>query len=127
MYYIDTPLQMVEMFDFDHETGSISNRRKFADIPESWGKPDGMSLDENGDLWIALWDGYGVIHLDKTTGQIIEKIEIPCKKASCCCFGGEDMKTLFITSAAFEEEDPQAGKTYFTQLDVKGKNGFYYK
>lgn len=127
MYYIDTPRQMVELFDFDAENGTLSNRRKFVDIPESWGKPDGMTLDANGDLWVALWGGQGVIHLDKTTGRLVEKIEIPCKKASCCCFGGEDRKTLFITSAAFEEEDPQAGKTYCVRLSVKGKSGFYCK
>lgn len=127
MYYIDTPRQMVEQFDFDSETGSISNRRKFADIPAQWGKPDGMTLDENGDLWIALWDGHGVIHLDKTTGQLLEKIEIPCKKASCCCFGGKDRNILFITSAAYEDETPQAGKTFAVELTVKGKNGFYFR
>lgn len=127
MYYIDTPRQMVEIFDFHAETGTISNRRKFVDIPARWGKPDGMTLDEAGDLWVALWDGGGVLHIDKDTGKVLEKLEIPCKKASCCSFGGEDMQTLFITSAAFEDPDPQAGKTFYVRLGVKGKNGYYYR
>lgn len=129
MYYIDTPKQMVEIFDFDVETGNLSNRRKFVDIQKELGCPDGMTLDENDDLWVALWDGKKIIHIDKNTKEIVDEIEVPCLKASCCTFGGENMNELYITTAAKEDtsEYPKAGYTFKVILDVKGKPVNYYK
>ena len=72
MYYIDTPTQMVELFDF--ENGMLSNRRCFAKIPAEIGKPDGMTLDSRGELWVALWGGHGVLHID-STGKLLEKLD----------------------------------------------------
>ncbi len=129
MYYIDTPKQMVEIFDFDAENGSLYNRRKFMDIPSDLGKPDGMTLDANNDLWVALWDGHKVIHIDKSTKEIVDEISVPCPKASCCAFGGNDMNELYITTACMQDMDeyPAAGNTFKTVLDVKGKPMYYYK
>ena len=127
MYYIDTPRQMVEMFDFDGKTGSVSNRRCFMEIPAQWGKPDGMCLDNEDNLWVALWGGGSILHIDKNTGKVLEKIEMCCKRSSCCCFGGEDLSTLFITSASIEEPSEGAGKTYALKLGVSGKPINYYK
>lgn len=129
MYYIDTPRQMVEIFDFDGQTGELTNRRKFVDIPIDLGKPDGMTLDETDDLWVALWDGHSVIQIDKASGKIKDKISVPCPKASCCAFGGADLNELFITTAGFldAKEYADAGKTFKIRLDVKGKTVNYYK
>ncbi len=129
MYYIDTPKQMVEIFDFDMESGEISNRRKFMDIPKNWGAPDGMTLDSNDDLWIALWGGNKVIHIDKETKNIVSEIPVPCPKASCCAFGGKDLNELYITTAAMTdtEEYPKAGNTFKVVLDVNGKPINYYR
>ena len=129
MYYIDTPRQMIEIFDFDKESGALTNRRKFMDIPAELGKPDGMTLDENGDLWVALWDGSNVIHIDKNTKTIKNKITVPCPKASCCAFGGADLNELFITTAGFydTEKYPKAGKTFKIIPGVKGKAINYYR
>lgn len=129
MYYIDTPKQMIEMFDFDVKTGELSNRRKFVDIPKDIGCPDGMTLDENDNLWVALWNGHKVIHIDKNTGKIIDQIDVPCPKASCCTFGGKEMNELYITTAAKEDlaEYPSAGNTFKTVLTVKGRAINYYK
>ncbi|MBR2043388.1 MAG: SMP-30/gluconolactonase/LRE family protein [Clostridia bacterium] len=129
MYYIDTPKQQVEIFDFDVKNGTLSNRRKFMDIPVEWGCPDGMCLDENDDLWIALWDGNKVIHIDKSTKEIVDEIWVPCPKASCCAFGGRNLNELYITTAAMTDfhSFPQAGNTFKTVLGVKGKPINYYK
>lgn len=129
MYYIDTPKQMVEIFDFDIENGEISNRRKFMDIPKNWGAPDGMTLDANDDLWIALWGGSKVIHVDKETKKVVSEIPVPCPKASCCAFGGKDLNELYITTAAMADtkEYPQAGNTFKFAPTVKGKEIYYYK
>ena len=129
MYYIDTPKQMVEIFDFDMESGEITKRRKFMDIPKNWGAPDGMTLDSNDDLWIALWGGNKVIHINKETKKIVSEIPVPCPKASCCAFGGKDLNELYITTAAMTdtEEYPKAGNTFKAVLDVKGKPINYYR
>ncbi|MBR3967692.1 MAG: SMP-30/gluconolactonase/LRE family protein [Clostridia bacterium] len=129
MYYIDTPKQMVEIFDFDMESGEITKRRKFMDIPKNWGAPDGMTLDSNDDLWIALWGGNKVIHINKETKKIVSEIPVPCPKASCCAFGGKDLNELYITTAAMTdtEEYPKAGNTFKAILDVKGKPINYYR
>ena len=130
MYYIDTKRQMIELFDFNKQSGSLSNRRKFMDIPKEWGLPDGMTLDTDDNLWVALWDGNAVIQIDKNTKEVINKITVPAKKASCPVFGGEKMKELFITTAAVYEdlkELPAAGNTFKVLTDTKGKSMYYYK
>ncbi len=129
MYYIDTPRQMIEIFDFEKETGELTNRRKFMDVPIELGKPDGMTLDANDDLWVALWDGHKVIQIDKDSKRIKDEIPVPCPKASCCAFGGADLNELFITTAGFydTEEYTDAGKTFKTSLNTKGKTINYYK
>ncbi len=129
MYYIDTPKQMIEIFDFDENTGTLANRQKFVDIPNELGAPDGMTLDENDNLWVALWGGHKVIHIDKDTKEVTKEIEVPCTKASCCTFGGKEMNELFITTAAKDDLSgfPQAGYTFKATVDVKGKPIYYYK
>ncbi len=129
MYYIDTPKQMVEIFDFDEKTGELSNRRDFKDIPNELGKPDGMTLDANDDLWVALWNGHKVLHIDKDTKEIVDTIDMPCPKTSCCTFGGKNLDVLYITTAAKDdlENYPQAGNTFKVELGIKGKSIYYYK
>lgn len=129
MVYTDSLLYKIELFDFDGQTGSVSNRRTLCAFPEDWGKPDGLTLDANDDIWVALWDGHGVLHLDGKTGALIEKIETPCPKASCCAFGGKELKTLIITSAAMNDgaQYPQAGNTFAVPAKVPGRPIFYYK
>ena len=129
MYYIDSLKHMVEIFDFDADTGALSARRKFLDIPNDWGLPDGMTLDENDNLWVALWGGYRVIHIDKDTKEVIQEIKVPCPKASSCAFGGEDLSSLYITTASINDisQFPDAGKVFQIQPGVKGKAIHYYK
>ena len=129
MYYIDSPRQMIEMFDFDAASGELSNRRKFVDIPKEWGLPDGMTLDENDNLWVALWGGHRVIQIDKNTKKVIDEIIVPCPKASSCAFGGNDLRELYITTAAMTDisEYPKAGNTFKVKMNIKGKKINYYK
>lgn len=129
MYYIDTPKQMIEAFDFDKEYGKILNRRKFVDIPIEIGKPDGMTLDANDDLWVALWDGHKIINIDKDTKEIKKEFCVPCPKVSCCSFGGAGLNEIYITTAGLYDTDEYelAGKTFKMISDVKGKAVYYYK
>jgi sugar lactone lactonase YvrE len=99
MYYIDTPTRCVQAFDFDSATGSLSNRRTIITIPESMGKPDGMTIDQQGMLWIALWGGWAVTRWNPTTGELLGRVRVPVERTSSCCFGGDDLGTLYITTA----------------------------
>ncbi len=99
MYYIDTPEQVVFAYDFDNETGNITNRRTAFKIPDNNGFPDGMTIDNEGNLWIAHWNGAAVICYDPLTGKELHKIEVPALNVTSCTFGGKDLNTLYITSA----------------------------
>ncbi|GIW96007.1 MAG: regucalcin-like protein [Pirellulaceae bacterium] len=126
MYYIDTPTRRVDAFDFDPEAGTISNRRTVLEIPESLGKPDGMTIDEEGMLWVALWGGWGVGRWNPRTGQLLGKVAVPAERTSSCCFGGSDLSTLFITTARTGlspdalEQQPLAGSIFAVDTGHRG-------
>ena len=98
-YYIDTASRAVRAFDYDLENGALSNERVVIKIPESHGKPDGMTIDRNGNLWIALWEGWGIECWNPQTGKQIARIEVPVARVTSCTFGGLHYETLLITTA----------------------------
>lgn len=126
MYYIDTTSSCVLAFDYDIETGSISNERVAIEINPELGYPDGMTMDAEGMLWIALWDGYAVARFNPISGKLLTKIEVPAPKVTSCAFGGEDLQTLFITTARVDmsekdlEQYPLSGSLFYVQPGVKG-------
>lgn len=128
MFYCDTPLQKIEVFDFDGKAHSLSNRRTFTEIDISLGTPDGFAMDSEDNIWLGLWGGNAVLEI-KTDGSFGEKIEVPAKKASCCCFAGKELDDLVITTASKddEEEYPLSGYTFVKKMNVKGKKSFKYK
>jgi sugar lactone lactonase YvrE len=133
MYYIDTPTMKVRVFDYDDETGNISNEKTAVEIPEGMGGPDGMTIDSEGNLWICLWGGACVGCFDPETGELVRRIDVPAKNVTSCAFGGKDLKTLFITTASISmsPEDstkyPLAGNLFAIDLNVKGVPAFFFK
>ncbi|NOV04614.1 SMP-30/gluconolactonase/LRE family protein [Paenibacillus planticolens] len=109
MYYIDSMKKLVLAFDFDAEKGEISRSRTLIDFAGEQGFPDGMTIDEEGMLWIAHWDGWQVSRWDPRSGIKLESIEVPAAKATSCIFGGEGLDTLYITTARKGLETDQAG------------------
>jgi len=101
MYYIDSPTQGVDVFDFDAASGGLSNRRRVIDIPKEAGLPDGMTIDEQGFLWVALYGG-GAVRRYSPEGELDLTIELPAAQITSCTFGGNDFRDLYITSAAQE-------------------------
>lgn len=99
-YYIDTMEFCVFAFDFAAETGMISNRRVIIDFKNEAGRPDGMTIDEEGCLWIAHWNGGMVSRWDPQNGCCLERISLPAYNVTSCCFGGERLDRLFVTSAS---------------------------
>ncbi|HMV83721.1 MAG TPA: SMP-30/gluconolactonase/LRE family protein [Blastocatellia bacterium] len=126
MFFIDSPTRQIVAFDFDAEAGSLSNKRLVIEIPEGDGFPDGMTIDEEGMLWIALWDGWRVIRVNPAAGAIINEIRLPVARPTSCVFGGANLDELYITSASTrmpaEElaKQPLAGGLFHCQPGVRG-------
>ena len=129
MFYCDTRQQRIEVFDFDCENHSLKNRRTLVDIPESMGNPDGFAMDADDNIWLALWDGGAVLKIDSLNGKISERIEVPARKASCCCFAGRQLDDLIITTASIRDENdfPLSGYLFKVKTGTKGKKTFRYK
>lgn len=133
MYYIDTPQQSVYAYDYDRETGEISNRRVVIEIPEESGSPDGMAIDAEGKLWIAHWGGHGVYRWDPENGELLQKIEVPAPNVTSCAFGGKDLETLYITTAkeGLSEEQlaefPLSGSLFVKDTGIKGTESNLFK
>lgn len=126
MYYIDTPTGTVDAFDFDLETGTISNRRTVITFPDGVGKPDGMTADSDGMLWVAHWGGGRVTRWDPHAGQLLQTVEVPAPNVTACAFGGSDLDQFYITTARNGLDDatlaqyPHAGGLFRTFVGVRG-------
>jgi sugar lactone lactonase YvrE len=99
LYFIDTPTRNIVAYDYDLATGNIADGRIVIEIPETEGYPDGMTIDTDGMLWIALWGGWKVIRYNPYTGKQLHRIHLPVSRVSSCAFGGDTMEDLYITSA----------------------------
>ena len=98
-YYIDTPSFEVVGYDYNLITGEISNKKPVLQIKVEDGYPDGMTIDQEGMLWIAHWDGWQVTRWNPQTGEKIGSIKIPAARVTSCTFGGENLEDLYITTA----------------------------
>ena len=114
-YYIDTPTYTVVAYEYDNISGEITNKKVVIKIPETEGYPDGMTIDEEGMLWIAHWDGWQVARWNPATGEKLYTIKIPVAKVTSCTFGGADLNDLYITTAKVDltemelKQQPLAG------------------
>lgn len=120
MYYIDTPLKTVDSFDFDAATGHISNRKTLVTFSESDGSPDGMTIDSDGNLWVAHWGASKVTQWNPNTGKLLRTIPIPAAKVSSVAFGGPDLTDLYVTTASKGDPAPAGALFRVTGLGVKG-------
>ena len=98
-YLTDSPLQTIFAYNFDEETGTIGDRRVLIDLTHESFFPDGLTIDNEGCLWVAMWDGWCVVRFDPT-GQEMSKIQLPVQRPTSCTFGGKDLKQLYITTAS---------------------------
>ena len=125
MYYIDSMAYRVDRFDFDLATGEISDRRPFIVIERGAGIPDGLAVDHEGCIWVALW-GRGTIRRYSPAGELERVLEVPADNVTACCFGGDDGRSLYVTTASVElspeqrARQPLAGSVFVTEVDVSG-------
>lgn len=122
MYFIDSPTQEIYLFDYDRATGDLSNRKVFVNTSIDPGFPDGMTVDSEGFVWCAKWDGSCAVRYSPE-GRLDRRIEFPAKKVSSVTFGGEAYEDLYVTTAGGREkasDGPLAGGLFRVHLDVRG-------
>jgi len=122
-YYIDTPTRRVDVFDVDPETGAWSRRRTHIHVGGTPGYPDGMAIDEDDGLWVALWGGGAVNHYD-ASGRFVDTITVSgVTQTSSCAFGGERRDVLYITTSRQglpDGQEPSAGAVFAVQTGSRG-------
>ena len=116
-YFNDSIEHKVFIYDYDINTGLISNRKVLAEID---GIPDGMTIDDNDNLFIAIWGGNRIEVRDSISGKILDIINIPTKLVTSCTFSGENYDELIITTASLSELDEYAGKVFKLKVKYKG-------
>ncbi|CAH1118845.1 unnamed protein product [Phaedon cochleariae] len=129
-YHIDSSTRMVVGYDYHEESGEISNKKIIFDLkdhPNLEDIPDGMTIDENDHLWIALFGGHSVINVDPASGELMRVIEVPVTYVTSVCFGGPDLDILYATTSRLHldreglEKEPMAGRILAIEhLGVKG-------
>jgi sugar lactone lactonase YvrE len=121
-YYTDTATQQVAVFDFDEASG-LTGRRTFVSIPEEDGAPDGLTVDAQGGVWIALNQG-GEVRRYTPAGVLDAKVEVPVRGVTACAFGGPALDELFITTSReglAPGDEPRAGSLFRAAVGVRGR------
>jgi sugar lactone lactonase YvrE len=121
-YYVDTLTQRIDVFDHDTRAG-LTGRRPFAVVPEASGAPDGLTVDADGGVWVAL-NGGGAVRRYTSAGALDEVIAVPARQVTACTFGGHRLDELFITTSREgldADEDPLAGSLFRASVGVAGR------
>lgn len=124
-YFTDTAVRRIFVYDFDADSGSIRNKRVFAEVPEENIAPDGLAVDAEGFVWSAQWNGWRVVRYDPR-GRVDRMLALPVPRPTNCVFGGTDFSTLYVTSASFGlsagqlAESPLSGSVLSVDVGVKG-------
>lgn len=122
LYYTDSMVKKIYLFDYDQASGEISNQRVFVDSGNEEGVPDGMTVDAEGNVWSARWDGYRLTQY-APDGREVQRVKFPTKKVSSVIFGGPDYKDMYVTTAGGNNPDENgetAGALYRVRLGIQG-------
>ena len=119
-YFSDTLKYAVFCYDYDNATGNISNPRKLVTYEDGNGFSDGLCIDDDDNLWIAVWGGHRVEKRDGRTGEKLAEVHVDSLNVTSCCFSGEHMDTLFITTSGDGLEGEGEGCLYTCRVDVTG-------
>jgi sugar lactone lactonase YvrE len=122
MYHTDSLRGEIYLFDYDRSSGNIENKRLFVAIPKNEGVPDGMTVDKEGYVWSARWDGGCLVRYD-ADGKENLRIRLPAKKVSSVTFGGEDYMDIYVTTAGGDKRDEEgygAGALFRLNVGIQG-------
>ncbi len=133
-FYTDSGKYSIVKYKFNPQTGRISQPQRFLNLPNdgSKGVPDGLTLDSEGYVWSARWDGGKVVRFDPD-GKVALEIELPVSRVTSVTFGGTDFKDLFITTASTgltpeqRKNQPLAGDLFIYRSDVCGLPVSFFK
>ncbi len=125
LYVADTTAERVLMYDYDGATGALANERTFVDLSADEGRPDGITVDAEGCLWVAMSGGWSIVRYD-ASGTELQRIAFPACKITSLSFGGEDLGTLYITSSSRESVPgevigPEGGAVFSVRPGVAGR------
>ena len=123
-YWADSLDNAVYAFDYSLESGHISNRRVLFEIKDA--VPDGMCIDSNNNLWVAVWGGHRVENRDGRTGELLGVVQVEASNVTCCCFGGDNMDELFITTSGDGQNGENDGCVFRCKPGVKGPSIVYF-
>jgi sugar lactone lactonase YvrE len=99
MYYIDTPTRRVDVFDVDADAGTVTARRPFVELGDDVpGFPDGLTVDADGCVWVALWNG-AAVHRFRPDGRPDRVVSVPTSRPTACTFGGPELRDLYVTTS----------------------------
>ena len=121
VFYADTPTGRIDSFDFDPASGAFTDRRTFTEI-SGGGNPDGMTIDEDDGIWVALWGG-SAVHRYDSAGRLDLVVDLPVSNVTACAFGGRELRTLFITTSRQglgPADQPDAGAVFRFDAGVRG-------
>ena len=120
VFYIDTPRR--EVLAFDYEDGHLRNMRSVIDTGHIDASPDGMTIDEAGNLWVAFCHGGCVACFDPATGEELRRVDFPALETTACAFGGENLDELYVTTGVHGKiEEEHGGRLFVVKgLGVKG-------
>lgn len=125
-YFIDSPTGCVYRFDYEDESATLSNQRTHRQFTQDEGGPDGMTIDEEGALWVALYGGSRVVRLDPATGETLFTVQVPAPHVTSCTFGGASLKELYITTARENmsrqqiQQAPLSGSLFRARVPFRG-------
>jgi D-xylonolactonase len=122
MYFTDSAKREIYLFDYDQATGALTDQRVFVQTPEGEGIPDGMTVDAEGCVWSARWDGRCLVRYAPDGTEVL-RINFPAKKVSSVTFGGTDYTDIYVTTAGGDrkaQEGPGAGALFHLNLGIRG-------
>lgn len=125
LWYSDSGMGSVDTFDFDVAAGTVTNRRAVILIDPDDGVPDGLAVDAEDHVWVAIWDG-GEVRRYTPVGDLAMRVSLPVSRPTSCCFGGTDLATLFVSTARKDlthdqlRAQPDAGRLFSAEVGVRG-------
>jgi len=131
MYYVDTPLERVDAFDYDVATGSLGTRRTLVDLSEVPGRPDGLTVDASGGIWVAMARGGAAVRRFTPDGRPDGVLPMPVPNVTSMAFGGESLTDLYVTTSQLGLDDlrrwPDAGRLFrVSEIGVTGRAAATY-
>ncbi|WP_201261054.1 SMP-30/gluconolactonase/LRE family protein [Embleya scabrispora] len=126
VYYVDTGTGRIDVCAYDPADATVSDRRPFTEIPPEAGLPDGLTVDADGGVWVALWEG-GALRRYTPDGRLDRTLPVPVRRVTNCAFGGPDLDVLYVTTAATDDREPLGGRLFAFRPGIRGLAAHPYR